>query len=109
MTTSEPQPEAIPQDPRIRPFTVEYPQADLDDLKRRVRETRWPDKEIVDDASQGVQLAGRAGARAVLGGWPRLADGRGSTQRAAPVRHRDRRASTSISSTSARSTRTRCR
>ncbi|MGC4771644.1 epoxide hydrolase family protein [Micromonospora sp. DT44] len=41
----------------IRPFTVEIPQADLDDLKRRIAATRWPEKEIVDDQSQGVPLA----------------------------------------------------
>src|SRR5215468_6867684 len=41
----------------IRPFTVEFSQADLDLLRRRVEETRWPTKELVDDRSQGVQLA----------------------------------------------------
>ncbi|MBQ1012790.1 epoxide hydrolase N-terminal domain-containing protein [Micromonospora sp. M51] len=41
----------------IRPFSVDIPQADLDDLKRRIKATRWPDKETVNDQSQGVQLA----------------------------------------------------
>ncbi|MBM7490100.1 pimeloyl-ACP methyl ester carboxylesterase [Micromonospora luteifusca] len=41
----------------IRPFTVDIPQADLDDLKRRIAATRWPEKETVPDQSQGVQLA----------------------------------------------------
>ncbi|MEU7778314.1 epoxide hydrolase family protein [Micromonospora parva] len=41
----------------IRPFSVDIPQADLDDLKRRIKATRWPDKETVGDQSQGVQLA----------------------------------------------------
>jgi pimeloyl-ACP methyl ester carboxylesterase len=41
----------------IRPFTVDIPQEDLDDLRRRVLATRWPSKELVDDRSQGVQLA----------------------------------------------------
>lgn len=40
-----------------RPFSVDIPQADLDDLKRRIAATRWPDKETVDDQSQGVPLA----------------------------------------------------
>jgi pimeloyl-ACP methyl ester carboxylesterase len=40
----------------IRPFTVDIPQADLDDLQRRLAATRWPEKETVPDASQGVQL-----------------------------------------------------
>ena len=56
MTTTEPRSEANNQDDTIRPFTVEFPQSDLDDLHRRVRETRWPEPEIVGDASQGVQL-----------------------------------------------------
>jgi pimeloyl-ACP methyl ester carboxylesterase len=41
----------------IRPFSVHFPDAALTDLKRRVEATRWPDKEIVGDQSQGVQLA----------------------------------------------------
>lgn len=45
------------QSEAIRPFKVHVPQADLDDLRQRVRDTRWPDKETVDDESQGVQLA----------------------------------------------------
>jgi pimeloyl-ACP methyl ester carboxylesterase len=41
----------------IRPFTVDIPQDQLDDLGRRVAATRWPSKELVEDRSQGVQLA----------------------------------------------------
>jgi pimeloyl-ACP methyl ester carboxylesterase len=41
----------------IRPFTVEVPQAEIDALRGRLAATRWPDKEKVDDRSQGVQLA----------------------------------------------------
>jgi pimeloyl-ACP methyl ester carboxylesterase len=41
----------------IRPFRFEASKEDLADLKRRVAATRWPDKETVSDASQGVQLA----------------------------------------------------
>ena len=41
----------------IRPFTVHVPDAALVDLVRRLAETRWPDREAVDDRSQGVQLA----------------------------------------------------
>jgi hypothetical protein len=44
-------------DRSIRPFKAEVPQADLDDLRRRIRATRWPDKETVADRSQGIQLA----------------------------------------------------
>jgi pimeloyl-ACP methyl ester carboxylesterase len=41
----------------IRPFTVEMPENQLDDLRRRIATTRWPTKELVEDRSQGVQLA----------------------------------------------------
>jgi pimeloyl-ACP methyl ester carboxylesterase len=41
----------------IRPFHVHFPQADLDDLRRRILATKWPDPEIVKDETQGVQLA----------------------------------------------------
>ncbi len=41
----------------IRQFHVNIPQAALDDLRRRVQGTRWPDKETVPDRSQGAQLA----------------------------------------------------
>src|SRR5918996_5240528 len=45
------------QDGAIRPFSIEVPQEDLDELRRRIEATRWPSKELVDDRSQGVQLA----------------------------------------------------
>jgi pimeloyl-ACP methyl ester carboxylesterase len=41
----------------IRPFRVDVPQEALDDLRRRIASTRWPSSELVDDRSQGVQLA----------------------------------------------------
>jgi pimeloyl-ACP methyl ester carboxylesterase len=41
----------------IRSFHVDIPQEELDDLRRRLAATRWPDKETVADASQGAQLA----------------------------------------------------
>jgi hypothetical protein len=40
----------------IRPFRVNVPQADLDDLRRRIAATRWPDRETVPDRSQGAHL-----------------------------------------------------
>ena len=43
--------------PDIRPFQVNIPQEDLDDLRRRITATRLPHKELVADRSQGVQLA----------------------------------------------------
>jgi pimeloyl-ACP methyl ester carboxylesterase len=41
----------------IRPFTIETPEADLDDLRARIAATRWPEKETVEDQSQGPRLA----------------------------------------------------
>jgi pimeloyl-ACP methyl ester carboxylesterase len=41
----------------IRPFHVDVPQAELDELRRRIKATRWPTRELVEDRSQGVQLA----------------------------------------------------
>ena len=41
----------------IRELPIGFPQADLDDLRRRIEATRWPDRETVDDDSQGVPLA----------------------------------------------------
>ena len=41
----------------IRPFRVNFPDADLAELRRRINATRWPERELVADASQGVQLA----------------------------------------------------
>jgi len=46
-----------PVTPEIRPFKVHVPQAVLEDLKKRLSDTRWPDKEPVTDWSQGVPLA----------------------------------------------------
>jgi pimeloyl-ACP methyl ester carboxylesterase len=43
-------------DTSIRPFHVQIPQTQIDDLRRRLAATRWPDKETVTDASQGAQL-----------------------------------------------------
>ena len=40
----------------IRPFRVEFPGDAVDDLRRRVQATRWPEKETVGDDSQGVPL-----------------------------------------------------
>src|SRR3954454_23781246 len=41
----------------IRPFHVEFPEERIDDLRRRIAATRWPSRELVDERSQGVQLA----------------------------------------------------
>ena len=41
----------------IRPFQVEISDEQIDDLRRRIASARWPTRELVDDRSQGVQLA----------------------------------------------------
>ncbi len=51
----------------IRPFSVHFSDEQLADLRRRVAATKWPSKEIVTDASQGVQFATLAETRTILG------------------------------------------
>src|SRR5580692_11053006 len=41
----------------IRPFHVNVPETELTELRRRINATKWPERETVADASQGVQLA----------------------------------------------------
>src|SRR5260370_13240815 len=41
----------------IRPFRVNVPETELTELRRRINATKWPERETVTDASQGVQLA----------------------------------------------------
>ena len=41
----------------IRPFKVSFPNEDVMDLRKRVKATRWPDRETVNDETQGVRLA----------------------------------------------------
>src|ERR671914_218137 len=41
----------------IRTFSIDIADEQIDDLRRRIAATRWPSKELVDDRSQGVQLA----------------------------------------------------
>src|SRR5690242_4111510 len=41
----------------IRPFHVSIPEIELSELRRRINATRWPERETVTDATQGVQLA----------------------------------------------------
>jgi len=41
----------------IRPFTIDVPESELESLRHRIDETRWPHKELVNDRTQGVQSA----------------------------------------------------
>src|SRR3954462_9117136 len=56
-TVTEQRTEQTTDKTAIRPFHFEVPEAELIELRRRISATRWPDRETVTDASQGVQLA----------------------------------------------------
>ena len=66
----------------MEPSPIAVPDAELDDLRDRLRRTRWPEAETVDDWSQGIPLAyvqelcALLGRRSTTGGRPR----RGSTR-----------------------------
>ena len=45
------------EDNTLRPFRVDFPEAELTELRRRVKAARWPERETVTDDSQGVPLA----------------------------------------------------
>src|SRR5262249_13902438 len=55
--TTSPESVIVVEDTGIRPFRVEISQDSIDDLRRRLAGVRWPPGELVDDRSQGVQLA----------------------------------------------------
>ena len=75
----------------IRPFHVDIPDEALDDLRRRIAATNWPEKETVADQSQGVPLAIIRSSPAI---GRRSTTGAGARRRSSPpaVHHRDRRA-----------------
>ncbi|MGO4566296.1 epoxide hydrolase family protein [Rhizobium sp. 2YAF20] len=64
---------ATAQAVQIRPFKVEIPQDQLTDLQLRIAATRWPDRELVKDSTQGVQLDT---ARAIAKYWAKDYDWR---------------------------------
>ena len=59
----------------VRPFTIDVPEEQLDDLRRRITATKWPDRET--DPTQGVRLDDDPGAGRLLGDGLRLARVRG--------------------------------
>ena len=65
----------------IRPFTISISDAEVEDLRARIAATRFPDRETVEDDSQGVPLATDAGPRSLLGDRVRLAQVRGAAER----------------------------
>jgi Epoxide hydrolase N terminus len=44
-------------DTSVRPFRIDFPEDALDDMRRRISATRWPERETVTNDSQGVPLA----------------------------------------------------
>jgi pimeloyl-ACP methyl ester carboxylesterase len=53
----QPRKGGLAHDTSVRAFRIDVPDEALADLRRRIAATRWPDRETVDDQSQGVQLA----------------------------------------------------
>ncbi len=93
----------------IRPFHVSFPEAELAELRRRVKLTRWPERELVLDASQGVQLATM---QKLAQYWATEHDFHKCEARvegASRISSPRSTGSTFISSTSARNIRARCR
>ena len=60
-------------DATVRPFRVEVSDKEFDELRSRIAATRWPSTELVDDRSQGVQLAA---LQALCRYWASEYDGR---------------------------------
>jgi pimeloyl-ACP methyl ester carboxylesterase len=56
-TDTQPENDASNGKDAIRPFHINIPEAALVDLRRRIAATKWPERELVSDATQGVQLA----------------------------------------------------
>ena len=56
-SATQPATEQAADNTAIRPFHFEASQADLTDLRQRIKATKWPERELVADATQGVQLA----------------------------------------------------
>ena len=56
-STSNQASRVVVDDTAVRPFQVSVPDEDLAELRRRIDATRWPERETVDDDSQGVPLA----------------------------------------------------
>jgi pimeloyl-ACP methyl ester carboxylesterase len=56
-SATQPASEQVSDKTAIRPFQFNFTDAELTDLRRRINATKWPERELVTDASQGVQLA----------------------------------------------------
>ena len=98
-----------PSDTAIRPFRIDIPQADLDDLRDRLDRTRWPDELPGVGWTRGVPLGYLQGAGRLLGRRLRLAQAGGPAQRASRSSPPPSTGPTSTSCTSAPPNPTPCR
>jgi Epoxide hydrolase N terminus len=73
------------------PFTTDVPKEQLDDLQRRLARARWPERETVQDFSQGIQLSRVKRLVENLANRIRLATVRSDAKRFRPIPDRDRR------------------
>ena len=87
----EPDNVVIVTEAEIRPFHVEIPQEEIDELRRRIQATRWPETETVADQSQGVQLATMQELARYWGTDYDFRQVRGEAERPPAVHHGDRR------------------
>ena len=96
-----------PTPPRSDPFTLDIPQADLDDLRDRLDRARWPD-ELPGDVDDGIK---QSYVRSLYDYWRNGTTGGRPRRGSTPIRSSRPRstARTSTSSTSARPSRTPCR
>ena len=103
-----PRAHAAAENNAIRPFRVSVPEEQLVDLRRRIAATRWPDRETVNDRSQGIRLAK---LQDLVRYWGTDYDWRKAEAKlnALPQFVTRSTGSTSTSSTSARVIRTPCR
>ena len=92
----------------VRPFRVDVPEEEITELRRRIAATRWPERETVTDDSQGVRLAMM---QELARYWGSDYDWRKCEAKLNDLPHFMTRSTglTFTSSTSAPSTRTRCR
>ena len=92
----------------IRPFHFNVSDADLTELRTRINNTRWPERETVADASQGVQLATMQNLARY---WGQITTGESARQNCSPCRTSSPRLTgwTFISFTSVQNMKMRCR
>ena len=57
MSATEVAQEKSSDDTTVRPFEIDFPEAELTELRRRINATRWPERETVADDSQGARLS----------------------------------------------------